>query len=123
MRLVGGLVVIPLWLVACGTGGGTVDASLAELVTEQERFHGSTVRAEGVLRTHDEPRHYWIEDADLNRVELVPPEAVAPHVGAWIRVEGTFTFRDDEGRRIEVEDLEVVDPGPEDASSAWSRSR
>ena len=102
MRLVSALVLIALWLVACGTGGGTVDASLAELVAEQERYHGSTVRTEGVLRTYPEPLHYWIEDADLNRVELVPPEAVARHVGARIRVEGAFTFRADEGRRIAV---------------------
>lgn len=65
------------------------------------------------MRTFDDPRHFWIEDADLNRVELWPSGSVEPRLGERIQVEGRFTFRDGEGRRITVEDVEVLDAAPE----------
>lgn len=86
--------------------------SLAQLVTEQDAYDGSTVIAEGTVQTHDQPRHYWIEDADQHRVELFPPEAVADLVGQRIRVTGRFTFRDDRGRGIDIDDLEVLGEAP-----------
>lgn len=95
-----------------GCAGGPDDPSsvtLAELVAEQDRYDGQLVETEGTVRTYDRPRHYWIEDEAVNRVELVPAEAAADHVGARVRVEGRFTFRDDEGRRITVEQLEILE--------------
>jgi hypothetical protein len=87
---------------------GPVPVTLSELVAEQDRYDGRHVIAEGLVRTFDDPRHYWIEDDDVNRVEIVPEDAVADHVGAVVRVTGRFTFRDDEGRRITIDELEVV---------------
>lgn len=90
---------------ACTTDGGVTDASLEELTAQQESWDGRRVRASGVLRRFDEPLHYWIEDRDLNRVELVPVDGLDEMVGRTVRVEGTFSFDDDRGRRIEVEEL------------------
>jgi hypothetical protein len=107
---------VGMLLGGCGPadGGEPVEVALVELAEDQTGFDGQVVVTEGVVRTYDEPRHYWIEDADLNRVELTPMELVEPHLGDEIRVTGRFTFRDDEGRRIAVDELEVVDEGATD---------
>lgn len=106
--------------VATGCGvlpdGEPATVTLAELVAEQEELDGDVVVAEGIVRTYDDPRHYWIEDADLNRVEIVPEAAIASHVGARVQVEGRFTFREDEGRRISVDRVEVLEAANEEES-------
>lgn len=105
--------VIAVLVVACVTGGEVAEVTLGELTTNQDRYDGQLVRTDGIVRTFDVPPHFWIEDADLNRVELQPPASVEAHLGERIQVEGRFTFRDDEGRRIAVEDVEVLDATPE----------
>jgi hypothetical protein len=102
-------------LTGCAADDGEpVEVDLVELAEDQTGFDGQLVVTEGVVRTYDEPRHYWIEDADLNRVELTPMELIEPHLGDEIRITGRFTFRDDEGRRIAVDELEVVGEGETD---------
>lgn len=102
-----------LWLAACGvTDTAPSDVALADLVLEQDRYDGQMVRTHGVVRTFDEPRHYWIEDDDVNRVEVVPQDAIRPYLGDEVEVVGRFTFRDDEGRRItakEIDDITAVE--------------
>ena len=106
-------------LAGCAAGPDAPSpVTLADLVVEQDRYDGQMVVTEGTVRTYDRPRHYWIEDDAVNRVELVPPEAAADHVGARVRVRGPFTFRDDEGRRITVEQLEILE---ETAQASTSR--
>jgi hypothetical protein len=115
---VGRLLVAALLLTGCAGGPDAPrPVALADLVVEQDRYDGQLVVTEGTVRTYDRPRHYWIEDDAVNRVELVPPEAAADHVGARVRVRGSFTFRDDEGRRITVEQLEIL----EEAAQASTR--
>jgi hypothetical protein len=96
---------------AGGDADGPVETALVELAEDQEGFDGRMVTTEGVVRTWDDPRHYWIEDADQHRVELDPQDLIAPHLGDEVRVTGRFTFRDDEGRRIAVDELEVLEEG------------
>ncbi len=99
----------------CFGGGGAPQPTrveLVQLVEEQTDRDGQVVTASGTVRTYDEPRHYWIEDADQHRVELVPESQVSPHLGAEVEVTGRFTFREDEGRRIEIDRLEVLS-GPD----------
>lgn len=100
-------------LLGCGGGddGPPSEVALVDLVVDQDTHEGELVTTQGVVRTFDEPRHYWIEDDDQNRVELVPQDRVSSHLGDRIEVTGRFTFRDDEGRRIEVGQLEVLDDG------------
>lgn len=103
------LVVAALVLTACGlvtTGPRAV--TLAELATEQDRYDGTVVRTEGVVRSFDDPLHYWIEDEDVNRVELVPHEEVAPLLSEKVRVVGEFTFDQDQGRLITVDEIEPI---------------
>jgi hypothetical protein len=108
------------WLIASvlfGCGGATASppspVTLAELVEDQHGFDGDLVTVEGTVRSYDAPRHHWVEDADQHRVELEPQDLVAPHVGDRVRVTGRYSFRDDRGRLIEIDDLEILDPGDE----------
>jgi hypothetical protein len=100
-------------LLGCSGGGdGTPEeVALVDLVLDQDTYDGELVTTQGVVRTYDEPRHYWIDDGDQNRVELVPQDEVSSYLGDRIEVTGRFTFRDEEGRRIAVDDLEVVSEG------------
>lgn len=109
------LVVMVAGLVALGCAGGASEpraVSLAELVREQDAHDGATVIAEGTVQTYDEPRHYWIEDAEQHRVELFPHELVEDLVGHRVRVTGRFTFVDDRGRGIDIDELDVVSEPP-----------
>jgi hypothetical protein len=85
-----------------------VEVSLAELVAEQREFDGRDVETQGVVRTFDEPRHYWIEDDHPNRVELLPDEVAEPYVGQEVRVTGRFSYADDRGRVIEVDEITPI---------------
>lgn len=110
MRTAALLAALCLGVIGCGGGDdGPVDVSLAELVEDQRAYDGRTVTTSGVVRSFDDPVHYWIEDPDVHRVELVPAELIEQHVGTEVEVTGRYTFRDDEGRRIEIDELEVLE--------------
>jgi hypothetical protein len=84
---------------------GPQEVTLAELVAEQEAWDGREVVTTGTVRTFDDPPHGWVEDEAGNRVELVPGDVFVEVVGREVVVEGRFTFREGEGRRIDVERL------------------
>jgi hypothetical protein len=113
VRRTGAALLVASVLVGCGgtTSPAPGPVTLAELVEDQHGFDGETVTVEGIVRSYDAPLHHWVEDADQHRVELEPQDLVAPHVGDRIRVTGRYTFRDDRGRLIEIDDLEVLEPG------------
>lgn len=101
-------------LLAVGTAGCAGEdvpsvVPLATLATEQEQWDGRSVRARGVVRSFDEPLHFWIEDAAASRVELVPHDGLEDLVGLTVDVVGPFSFEEGEGRRITVEELTVVE--------------
>jgi hypothetical protein len=99
-----------------------VAVPLSQLVADQDAFDGRLVRTVGVVRSHDEPLHYWVEDDRPNRVELVPHEQVADLVGQEVEVTGRFTFSADRGRVIEVETIEPTGTTPEALSPSASPS-
>lgn len=83
---------------------------LAQLVERPGEHDGRAVVTEGVVQSFDEPLHHWVEDGSQHRVEVIPRQQVAPHVGDRVRVEGRFTAAGgDRGRHIEVERLEVLE--------------
>ncbi len=103
-RLVTSLVVVLLVAVAgCSTGYTAV--SLEALADEQEAWDGRLVEVTGTVGSVDDPLHYWVEDGATHRVGLVPGEGLDAYVGRTVTVRGRFTFRDDEGRRILVDEL------------------
>lgn len=104
-------------LSACSADAGSPrEVTLAEVVADQEAHDGDVLTLEGVVRSYDAPVHHWIEDADQHRVELEPQDLVAPHVGEQIRVTGRYTFQDDRGRLLEIDELEVIGAPEDDAA-------
>ncbi|MFN2331642.1 MAG: hypothetical protein ABR580_07250, partial [Halomonas sp.] len=57
-------------LTGCGDDPRTTEVTLAVLAGNAEPHDGSRVGTEGVVRRFEDPLHFWIEDEDLNRVEL-----------------------------------------------------
>lgn len=104
-----GTLVFLLTLNGCGQGDTPLEISLAELVERPAAYDGRVVRTRGTVRGFDDPRHYWLEDANLNRVGLTPEDRIAPHLGRQITVLGQFSYTRDRGRRLRVGTIEDYD--------------
>lgn len=100
-------------LALLGCSETTADIPLATLVAQQAEHDGQTLSTHGIVRTFDEPRHYWIEDDDLNRVAIEPDEAVSDYVGERVRVTGDYRADRKTGRVLEAAEVTVLDVGPE----------
>lgn len=108
-RRLGAAIVVAIAVSACGpSSGDTATLTLDELVRFAERYDDQTVSTSGILRTHDDPEHYWIEDNALNRVEIRPMDRVDELVGKTIRVEGEFSYSRKTGRILRVDELTVT---------------
>ena len=103
--------VMALILVGCGSDADKPrEVTLAVLVANSSAHDQQNVVTSGRVRSFDEPLHYWIEDIDLNRVEIKPHELIAPHQGKNVEVEGHFSFSRKTGRLLQVESVNPVDP-------------
>jgi len=91
----------------------TTDVPLAALVEQQAEYNGQTLSTTGTVRTFDEPRHYWIEDDDLNRVAIEPDEAVSDFLGKRVRVTGDYRADREAGRILEATQVTILDAGPD----------
>ena len=91
----------------CGEAGER-EVPLYVLAGEGSAHDGERVVTQGVVRRFDDPLHYWIEDRDLNRVELFPHEAVENYLGQSLRVTGTFRLAERGSRRLTVTHLETL---------------
>ncbi len=87
-----------LVLVGCVDMEKPKEVSLAMLTENATNFDNNQVITRGIVR--EAPLHYWIEDEDLNRVEIFPQERVALYWGEAVLVEGHFRFSATEGRRL-----------------------
>lgn len=103
---IGLMLLVGLVLAACGGNEKTNEVPLAMLTKSSASYDDSQVVTSGVVRRFEDPLHYWIEDADLNRVEIFPQEKVAPYLGEEVLVEGHFRFSATEGRRLTLTDIE-----------------
>lgn len=91
----------------------TTDIPLAALVDQQAEYNGQTLSTTGIVRTFDEPRHYWIEDEDLNRVAIEPDEVVSDYLGERVRVTGDYRADRETGRVLEATEVTVLGTGPD----------
>lgn len=101
--------VVAITLAACGSGG-IRDVALAELVADESEYAGDTVRLKGTVVGFENPEHYVIEDANSNRVEIVPIERIAEYVGMDVEVTGRFSFSEDRGRVLDLDAVTVIEP-------------
>lgn len=79
--------------------------TLEQLTGAPADFDGERVRTRGTVQGLDDPEHYWIETTPRNRLAVRPGSAVAGQVGDPVVAVGRFTWRPDEGRRLEVESV------------------
>lgn len=99
-----------LALMACGNDPGTAaEVALAEIASRQQVYDGRTLRVRGTVRGFHDPRHYWLEDDDRNRVGLEPEELIAPHLGREVTIVGRYSFAHDRGRRITITSIDPFD--------------
>jgi len=96
-----------LVMAGCGGESPAQEVRLLDLVRQVERFDGERIVTAGIVRSHPDPEHYWIEDEELNRVEIRPGERIAAHLGDRVQVTGRFSYAPDAGRVIEAEAVEV----------------
>ncbi len=91
-------------LVACAETASNepITVDLPHLVAEHEAYDGRVVNVSGRVASFDDPRHYWLEDDEFNRVALMPDESVSDKVGEQVRIIGAFSTSPDQGRQIEV---------------------
>jgi hypothetical protein len=99
------LALCTILLAACGTNTGSV--TLETLVDLQREYNGERLATRGVVRTFDNPRHYWIEDDKMNRVALQPEDQLPALVGRTLRVVGKFSYSPSTGRIITIERMEL----------------
>ncbi len=103
------LVCLLLALTACEPGNAPLELSLAELAAQPAAYDGRIVRVRGTVKGFHDPRHYWLEDEQLNRVGLIPEDRIAPHLGRQVTVLGQFSYSRERGRRLRVGTVESFD--------------
>ncbi len=109
-----GLVAVLAVLAVASAGCAPDVVPLEDLAVEMQEYDGEEVTTHGVVAEFDEDdgaleHHYVIQDGDANRVQLVPDDAAAPHVGDMTEVVGTFEFDPDRGRLLHIESIEPVE--------------
>ncbi len=95
-----------LGLAACSDQPARVTLSM--LASDPGQFDGRVVTTQGVVQHFDDPLHYWLEDPDVNRVELEPGDVVADYLDQEVLVTGRFSYGVREGRRLRVQEIEAV---------------
>lgn len=96
-------------LAACAGGKPRpIELHLADLVRFADQYSGHLVSTSGVVHFYPYPAHYWIEDAELHRVEVYPDSAVSSRVGERVRVVGRFHYSTDRGRYIKADKVSVI---------------
>ncbi len=101
------LLLCAIFITGCGEPA-PVATTLSALSAAQTDFHGRQVLVTGTLRTFDTPRHYWIENATLERVAIQSTQTLTPLVGRTIRVQGKFKYDSSVGRRIEATAIHLL---------------
>lgn len=99
------IVIAVLLLAGCGGEEPVVGLELELLIEQQDNFLGRLVRISGVVRMHESPRHFWLEDDALNRVGLVPADEAQAWLGEEVEVVGRFGFAADTGRTVQVRNI------------------
>lgn len=89
-------------LAGCDYSDAPQGAPLRALADKPEDFQKTLVATSGVVRGFNDPEHYWIEDDDLNRVELTPLAEARGHLDQRVQVVGTFHYDPGRGRWLEI---------------------
>jgi hypothetical protein len=95
-------------LAACDNNDEPQDVALSMIVVQQDDYDGDMVRLRGTVRFFEDPDggHYVIEDEEQNRVQLLPRSVAEPFEDEEVTVVGEFSFSEDEGRIVEVDEIQ-----------------
>lgn len=96
---------------ACGGERELVTVSLSRLVADQGSYEGRRVETRGRVEAFGEEaaaRHYVVEDARANRVQLLPEDAAAEYLGREVIVVGEFGFDERRGRFVRVDRIRAA---------------
>ena len=107
-RPAAGIALCLLALAGCGTDEA-VPTTLPALAERPDRWDGREVVVRGIVRSYPEPRHYWIETTDADRVALAGDADLEPLVGWTVDVRGTFRYDRTAGRRILVRRIDATE--------------
>lgn len=86
---------------------------MTELARNTDDYDGREVVTHGVVMEFgaDEgalERHFVLQDADVNRVQLLPDAVAEEHVGRTVEVLGEFEFDPNRGRLLHIETIEPL---------------
>lgn len=107
-RVAFGTAVLWLLFAACD-GGGIRDVTLGQLVADEAEYDGDRVRLRGTVVGFENPEHYVVEDERSNRVQVTPIEDIGAFEGTVVEVTGRFTFSEDRGRQLQLEEVRAAD--------------
>jgi len=113
-KLIGARVVFAaaLAIALLGCEGGrpaATELALEDLVDAARRYDGERVTTRGVVSSHPDRDHYWIQEGERYRVGVRPRSAVSSRLGERVRVTGRFTYSGDEGRWLRAEQIESAE--------------
>lgn len=110
MRVLPALIGVVLLASACGIHQ-PVSVSLGSLAANQGSYQGQEVRTEGLVQRFTDPTgpYFVLEDAQQDRVEVLPAARMAGFEGRRVEVTGKFGVNETIGRYIQVE--RVSSPG------------
>lgn len=99
-----------LALAACGAQPDAAEAvALAEVASRSDAYDGQMLSLRGRVQGYHDPRHYWLEDGQRNRVGLAPAERIAPHLGREVTVVGHYHYSRERGRWLTIHAIEPYD--------------
>ncbi len=104
------IVVLMLAITACSP----VHTTLSRLVADQDAMSGKRVVVTGTVVTFDDPDggvDVILEDADQNRVLLLPGNVAAGFAGSSVEATGMFEFDPGRGRLLWVEEIAPAPDG------------
>ncbi|HZD75048.1 MAG TPA: hypothetical protein VE776_14375 [Actinomycetota bacterium] len=98
-------VVLAAAVLAACAGRRPASVSLARLAADQEAYRGEQVKTQGVVRrfTDTAGSYFVIEDAEHDRVEVLPASRMARYQGRRVELTGRFGVGQTTGRFIQVE--------------------
>ncbi len=94
-----------LTLQGCDKTENVSQVTLSMLTQNAARFDDREILTQGVVNRFEDPLHYWIEDSNLNRVEILPHKKAAAYLGQAVVVKGHFRFSATEGRLLTLTEI------------------
>jgi hypothetical protein len=97
-------------LAAACAGRQPASVSLASLAAHQQSYRGKQVTTQGVVRRFADATgtYFVVEDAEHDRVEVLPASRMAAYQGRRVEVTGRFGVDQTTGRFMQVERVSVA---------------